>query len=144
MVKRDGYIERDSEGRVRFPEDLKLEEHIVEEISEIIYMKTKKDIVVKQLDITFKEHDKSHGIKSRGAGRKWTDEEDEYVLLHHEDGNDEVGDELGRTGMSVFMHRSHLLSKYDEWKNDNPQLIEGKSREEIVKLFIYGETENEI
>jgi hypothetical protein len=135
-VKKDHYLIRDVEGFIRFPDNLKLNKEQSDELSEKLYIITTKDIGITQLNETFKEYDQSRGIKTKGGGRKWTDEEERYVLLHHEDGDDEVGAELGRTGMSIFMHKSGLLSDFDSWKQDKVSSLVGLTREQIVDMFL--------
>lgn len=140
-MKYDHILLRDEDGKIRFPDTIKLDEHQAEKLADSIFMMTSAIVGVKQLDKTFAEYDKSRGLKGqRGAGRKWSDEEKKYVLLHHEDGDESVADELGRTSMSIFMRKSELLSAFDSWKNDNADRIAGRTREEIVDIY-FGDKE---
>ena len=136
-MKYDHVILRDVDGKIRFPEELRISDKQAENLADWAFQVTAKDIGVKQLDCTFDEYDESTGIKKkRGSGRKWSLEEMKYVLLHHEDGDKVVGDALGRSNMSIYMAKADILARLDIWKNANQASIQGKTREEIVDLYL--------
>jgi len=142
MTQRDYLITRDINGNIRFPSDVVLTTEAVKALIESLYMTTQKDVGIHQLDKSFPDYDESVGIKTKGVKKKWTDEEEKYVLMHHEEGDEEVAEALGRSNMSIFMHKSQLLSDFDAFKNGNED-IKGKTREQVVDMFFGDEEDDE-
>jgi hypothetical protein len=126
----------DSEGFVRI-EPVKIDLKVVEEIVEQVFVRTGINFVVKKLDIPFSEYDGHSGLGGGGGvKRRWTDDEERYVLLNCLDkSNDEMADAIGRSGMGVFMHKSDLQSEFDAFLRDNPETAK-LSREKQVDAYI--------
>jgi len=136
-MKHDHVILRDTDGHLRFPEDLKISDKQAENLADWAFQVTAKDVGVKQLDCTLDEYDRSMGLKRKGGPkRNWNTDEHRYVLLNYEDSNEEVGKAIGRSGMAIKMAKSDILSNFNVWKDANQSLIQGKTREEIVDLYL--------
>jgi hypothetical protein len=134
MAEERAKILRDSEGNIRISNPIKVDKDKTDKIIEAVYVHTGINLGYKQLDISFDEYDTAtKGIKPKGVSRRWTDEEERYVLLHHEEGDGEVGKELGRSYMSIFMHKSDL----DEWlRSKDGQKYKDSTRKEQVDAFM--------
>lgn len=126
---------RDSEGVLRFPNNVRVSEEAVKEIIEVMWTKNSTNFKLKQLEVSFSDYDVVNGIKNRGVSKKWTDDEEKYVLNHPDDDNGEIGKALNRTFMSVLMHKPDLLDDYSDWILRHPEEIKGLSREQIVDAF---------
>ena len=126
---------RDSEGVLRFPNNVKVSEEAVKEIIEVMWTKNSTNLKLKQLEVSFSDYDVVNGIKNRGVSKKWTDDEEKYILNHSKDSNEEIGKALNRTSMSVYMHKPDLLDDYSDWILRHQELIKDLSREEVVDAF---------
>jgi len=117
----EGIIMRDSEGSIRIP-DLTFTVEEVNEIIETLYLKCGVNCTIQQLNRTFAENDRGRGMPGpRGVMRNWTDEERKYVLIHHAEENNIIGEGIGRTFMAVKHEKSNLLSEFLEWKEKHPE-----------------------
>ena len=97
-----------------------------------------------QLDVSFEEYDaETKRIKAKSPPKRWSDEEERYVLLHHEDGDHDVASALGRTSMSIYMHKSGLLSDFDGWLRNEGLQYKNSTREEQVDAFLNFDLEEE-
>jgi len=142
------YVIRDSKGFVRVPENIPLTKKQANDIVEIMFLASGKDIGIKQLEVDFSEYDKRRGLKGKRKGPtlQWTDEERKYVLLHHEDGDTNVGVAMGelgiggntqgRSGMAIRLYKSGLLSELELFKQNHAEEIIGKTREQIIDMYL--------
>jgi hypothetical protein len=131
-------LQKDSEGFIRLAEPIHTSNAQTEAIIEAIYVSTGINLQLKQLSDTFANYDRNSGIKGqRGLMRRWSDEERLYVLLHHEDGDEAVGQVLGRSFMSVYMDKSKLLSRFIAWQNsEEGSQYRNDTRECQAKAFL--------
>lgn len=132
----EGTIIRDSEGYIRIP-DIVFTTAEVNELIETIYLKCGGlNCKIQQLNRTFAEHDRGRSVPGpRGVMRNWTDEERKYVLLHHAEDNDKIGEGIGRTFMAVKHEKSNLLSDFLEWKEKHPEHNNLTYEEQVDKFM---------
>jgi hypothetical protein len=134
-------LQVDVEGYVRFTEPVKMTESELNEFIEWAYVKGHINLKKKKLDKTFAEYDrKMGGVK--GPMRHWLPSERKHVLETVGEETDAVGEELGRSGMSIYMERAKLLARFEAYSMKEENV--GKSRDELVNAFIsetYGNDE---
>jgi hypothetical protein len=124
----------DKNGVVRLG-DLELNDALIRSIIEHVYVTKQIDLKIKRISQSFEEFDEGRGgVKHKGM-KKWTVDERKIVLMNPELSNETVGQQLDRSGMSIMMRRSSLMTEFDAWriaKVGSDQM----SRQEQVDAFL--------
>ena len=141
----DEVLERDSEGKIRFPTALRLDEKATKKLADFLYMNTigNKNVGVKQLNETFAEayrfRKKVPGRQPGSESRHWDWEQVKIILLNHEKGLQRVGELLERSAFSIKHEQAHALSLFYAWVDSHEADTKDLSREEnglCVKILI--------
>jgi hypothetical protein len=127
----------DKNGVVRLG-DLVLNDALIRSIIEYVYVTKQIDLKIKRISQSFEELDRGHGgVKHKGM-KKWTVDERRTVLMNPDLSNETVGLQLDRSGMSIMMCRSSLMTEFDAWRiaKQNSGLMTGEQQvDEFLNEF---------
>lgn len=144
IQKGDEYILIDVNGLVRLPERIKIDVGGIKEIAEIVYLRTRKNVGVKKIDVSFQELDNiTHKTKNRGPGRRWTNEEEEYMLLHSQENDEVIGEGISRSGFAIHQHL-FINKEFENWQHEEGKefVMSGESREKLIKRFVWNDPDH--
>ena len=156
-MKNDGEVLVDVDGRVRLPENVRIAEdsrtmmsdkkpsnrkarQFADLVADKMFQATGKIIGVKELDETFQDYDDRKGIKKKHI--IYTDEECRELLKNLNMKPEELITHLQKTcGTERSVHAiiektGYISREFENWKEQNQEMIEGLTHEEIVELYI--------
>lgn len=142
--KYDVEILVDPHGRIRIPDyrvdNTKAEQHAKKIVDEL-FMATGKVWGVKTLDVSLSDYDDVNGNKRRRTAIAWSDEEMVEFLRNYSMENEELAKHLEDTfgvqrSPQAIKMRYDLRRPFEQWKEQNRDMIEGLTHKEVVDLYV--------